>query len=332
MEPPPTISECNEGTQVGKRRLGSFNPLSNAREIMSVVRELSLDDLHAVAVRPPRVAVVSKTVDDARQRALDVFGESAPDLVIAQGEDDPWPNRADVVVLDASARPKRSTGSARVVEVSPGQSTKQIQQAVVAVGDDLEISLGRHFPTLRQAAAMRVVNSTSRVNGQFALMSNIPALVPVVGGVLAAGADTIVLTKNQLMMIYKLAAIHGRDLESRFAIYREMVPVVGAGLVWRTVARDLAALLPFAAGAVPKVMIAFAGTYSAGMAAHVYYTEGKAANAERVREFYSKAVQELRETPNLVRSLPGAGLLKRDDKPPTVIDADYRSDTSLPAS
>lgn len=301
---------------------------------MSVVRELSLDDLHDAAVRPPRVAVIARTVGDARQRALDVFGEDAPALVIAQDENEPWPDRADIVLLDRSSRPPRRTGMSRVVEVSPDQPVAKVQQAVVAVGDDLELGLGRYFPSLRQAASMRVINTTSRVNGQFALMSNIPALVPVIGGVLAAGADTIVLTKNQLLLIYKLAAIHGRDLDNRFAIYREMAPVVGAGLFWRTVARDLAAILPFAAGAVPKVAIAFAGTYAAGMAAHVYYTEGKRASAERMREFYARGIQELKEKPNLIRSIPGGGFLKRDEDAPEpgVIEADYRTDPTSSAS
>ncbi len=315
------------------RRMRAFNPLSNAQELLSVVRELSLDDLHDAALRPPRVAVIARTIGDARQLALDVFGEDAPALVIAQDENEPWPDRADIVLLERAARPPRRTGMSRVVEVSADQPVGKVRQAVVAVGDDLELGLGRYFPSLRQAASMRVINTTSRVNGQFALMSNIPALVPVVGGVLAAGADTIVLTKNQLMLIYKLAAIHGRDLDNRFAIYREMVPVVGAGLFWRTVARDLAAILPFAAGAVPKVAIAFAGTYAAGMAAHVYYTEGKRASAERVREFYSRAIQELKEKPDLLRSIPGGGVLRRDDNSPEprVIKADYRTDSTASA-
>lgn len=316
------------------RRVTAFNPLSNAREILSVVRELSLDDLDDTALRPPRVAVIARTVDDARRIATEVLGDEASDLVVAQGEDAPWPDRADIVLLDRSARTAARSGNARIVEISRDQSPSRTQQLLVAVGDDLELGLGRNFPELRQAASLRVVNSTARVNGQFALMSNIPALVPIVGGMLAAGADTIVLTKNQLMMIYKLAAIHGRDLDDRFGIYREMIPVVGAGLFWRTVARDLAALLPFAAGAVPKVAIAFAGTYSAGMAAHVFYTEGTRASAERMREFYSRAIQELKEKPNLIRSIPGAGFLKRDDEPekPVVIEADYRADSPASAS
>ena len=291
---------------------------------------MSFDDLRDAALRQPRVAVIARNVDEARATAVEVFGPEAPELVVAQGEDEAWPTAADIVLVERRARPAKGRGHyERVVEFSSDEPVERIRQAVVRVGDDMELALGRAFPALRQPAAMQVVNVTSRVNGQFALASNLPALVPVVGGLLAAGADTIVLTKNQLMMIYKLAAIHDRNLDNRFRIYQEMVPVVGAGLFWRTMARDLAAMLPFAAGAVPKVAIAFAGTFAAGMAAHVYYQEGKRVNSTRMREFYRNALQELRDRPDLLRSLPIPNRLRRDDEPRQVIvDVDYKSDAS----
>lgn len=294
------------------------------------MREMSFDDLRDAALRQPRVAVIARNVDEARATAVEVFGPEAPELVVAQGEDEAWPTAADIVLVERRARPAKGRGHyERVVEFSSDEPVERIRQAVVRVGDDMELALGRAFPALRQPAAMQVVNVTSRVNGQFALASNLPALVPVVGGLLAAGADTIVLTKNQLMMIYKLAAIHDRNLDNRFRIYQEMVPVVGAGLFWRTMARDLAAMLPFAAGAVPKVAIAFAGTFAAGMAAHVYYQEGKRVNSTRMREFYRNALQELRDRPDLLRSLPIPNRLRRDDEPRQVIvDVDYKSDAS----
>jgi uncharacterized protein (DUF697 family) len=291
---------------------------------------MSLDDLRDTALRQPRVAVIARSVGEARQVAEDVFGPEAPELVVAQAEQDEWPDGADIVLVERRARPDR--GRSRygiVVEFSSDEPVERIRQAVVRVGDDLELALGRAFPALRPAAAMQVVNVTSRVNGQFALASNLPALVPVVGGVLSAGADTIVLTKNQLMMIYKLAAIHDRDLDNRFRIYQEMVPVVGAGLFWRTVARDLAAMIPFAAGAVPKVAIAFAGTFAAGMAAHLYYQEGKRVDSRRMRQLYRDALQQLRDRPDLLKSLPIPNRLRRDNEPDRVIvDVDYTSEAS----
>lgn len=313
-----------------RSRVSTFNPVSTVREVLSIVREMSFDDLRDAALRQPRIAVIARTRSEARGIAEDVFGPEAPDLVVAQAEDEAWPNVADIVLVERRARPdRRRVHYALILEFSSEEPVERIRQAVVRSGDDMELALGRSFPALRQMAAMQIVNMTSRVNGQFALASNLPALVPIVGGMLAAGADTIVLTKNQLMMIYKLAAIHDRDLDNRFRIYQEMVPVVGAGLFWRTVARDLAALMPFAAGAVPKVAIAFAGTFAAGMAAHVYYQEGKRVDRRRMRQFYRSALQQLKDRPDLLRSLPIPSRLRRDDASGgVVVDVDYASDVS----
>jgi uncharacterized protein (DUF697 family) len=298
------------------------------REVLNIVRELSLDELYDRAVRPPRVAVIARTVDEARGAAEWIFGLEARQQVVALSEDDPWPQLADVVLLDRWARLRRDRQDEVVVEFSRDDPVERVRQALYRTSDDYELALGRQFPELRSSAAMYVVNATSRVNAQFALVSNVPALVPVVGGIMAAGADTIVLTKNQLMMIFKLAAIHGRDIDNRLKIYREMVPVVGAGLFWRTVARELAALMPFAAGTVPKVAIAFAGTYAAGMAAHVFYVEGEKPGSAQMQRFYQQGLRELREVPALLRALPAKARAGRDSTAGVTIDVDYRTDAS----
>lgn len=313
-----------------RSRFSAFNPASTARELFSIVREISLDDLHDAALRQPQVTVIARDLGEARRLAIDIFGDEARDLVVALPEDGDWPVAADIVLIERRANPDRSRERYElVIEFSIDEPLEQTRQAIIRVGDDMELALGRSFPVLRSMAAMHVVNLTSRVNAQFALASNLPALVPVVGGMLAAGADTIVLTKNQLMMIYKLAAIHDRNLDNRFRIYQEMVPVVGAGLFWRTIARDLAAMMPFAAGAVPKVAIAFAGTYAAGMAAHVYYLEGKRVDPRRMREFYRHALDQLRDRPEILKALPIPARLRRGGRDNgVIIDVDYVSETS----
>ncbi|MCO5175711.1 MAG: hypothetical protein M9890_01910 [Thermomicrobiales bacterium] len=302
-------------------------PVDSARQIFQIVREMSFDDLEQAALRRPRLAVVSTTAEDAQVAALDIFGPEASERVVALGEADPLPDLAEIILVEERAWRARAVSDARVVVFSRSEPIERVWQMLFAREPDIELALGRSFPKLRRAAAAHVVNATSRVNAQFAVVSNIPSLVPVVGGLLAAGADTIVLTKNQLMMIYKLAAIYGRDTSNRMAIYREMVPVVGAGLFWRTVARDMAAILPFAAGAVPKVLIAFTGTFVAGMAAQVYYDEGRRPSRDRLDSFRHWAMREIRRTPALLRSVPRLrdGFVNSDAD---VIDVRYTTDVS----
>jgi len=44
---------------------------------------------------------------------------------------------------------------------------------------------------------------------------------------MGAGADFLVLTKNQAMMMIKLAAVYGHSLDSRWRLAAELAPVVG---------------------------------------------------------------------------------------------------------
>jgi uncharacterized protein (DUF697 family) len=292
------------------------------------VREISLDALHEAAERRLRVAVIGPSVEDAQSLAARVFGPEARTHVVAQGDRDPWPRNADVILLDSRARATWESGRNWVIDVAPDDAPESVHQQLVRGGDDIELSLGRTFPIMRECAANHVIMTTSKANAQFAVASNLPALVPVVGGVLSAGADMLVLTKNQLMMIYKLAAVHGQNLDNRWRIYQEMLPVVGAGLAWRSVARSLTAMMPFASGAVPKVAIAYAGTFVAGMAAHIYYHEGTRANAERIRELYQQALHELKSRPALAKAIPRRGRTAESTTAPMLIEASYRSDAS----
>ncbi len=147
-------------------------------------------------------------------------------------------------------------------------------------------------------------------NAQFSLISNIPTLLPIVGNIAAAGADFIVLTKNQVMMLYKLAAAFGRDLHDQRGILQEVLPVVGAGLVWRTVARQATTWLPFAAGTIPKLGIAYVGTMAIGRGAEFYYRTGMKPTRSQMDHFIHQAAEMLRSLNlpvlrNLVRAKNG---------------------------
>src|SRR5262249_49370571 len=140
----------------------------------------------------------------------------------------------------------------------------------------------------------------------------------------AAGADFIVLTKNQVMMLYKLAAVHGRDLHNQRGILQEVIPVVGAGLLWRTIAREAAALLPFAAGAVPQAGGAELVTMVVGRAAEFYYRTGLKPTREQMEQFTRQSMEVLRRLP-----LPGverffADRHGKNSQRPLRIDEPYR--------
>ncbi|MBW3633144.1 MAG: hypothetical protein KY456_08950, partial [Chloroflexi bacterium] len=110
----------------------------------------------------------------------------------------------------------------------------------------------------------------------------------------------IVLTKNQVMMLYKLAAVHGRDLRDQRGILQEVLPVVGAGLIWRTIARQATTWMPFAAGTIPKLAIAYMGTMAVGRAAEFYYRTGLKPTKAHMNQFTRQAAVRLQQL-----NLPG---------------------------
>ncbi len=282
--------------------------------MFSILRELSFDDVRDDAERAPTMLVVAGGDDDARALADFLTGDRASGTVAARSD---VPSSSDlrsyeaVVVQgpDANSRADnirsevdaRAGGAAVFVhEGAVPTDSKQLgdlRQRMMSRMPERAPAFGRAFPAFRPAAAKSVIDETAKANAQFALVSNIPAVVPLVGGLMAASADFLVLTKNQLMLLYKVAAIHGRDLSDQFAIIREMVPVVGAGLAWRTVAREVASFVPFAAGTIPKVAVAYAGTLSVGRAADFYYRFGHKPGRNQMKDFYKQAAERLPALP-----------------------------------
>ena len=122
----------------------------------------------------------------------------------------------------------------------------------------------RRLPALRELAANEEIKAYSLLNGQLAAFSNIPDLIPVLGPLIGATAEMILLTKNQIMLVYRLGAMYGRPPAGITELLAEILPVFGAAYLWRLGARQLAGFIPLGLGIVPKVAIAFVATYAEG--------------------------------------------------------------------
>ena len=289
-----------------------------------LVKEIDPSDITEAADRLPKIEIDAGP-DLVADLTSALGGGASRSSLVFQPAADGVVGSADLVIQDAGDRVIRRVAPRIVIRIDPagqvGVERSDPDRTVVTVAStspavlqaalvpvileklpDHAIALGRHFPTFRQTAAQAIVRSTSRGNAEFAALSNLPALIPVVGGVVGDAADFLVLTKNQVLMLLKLATIYDRDSRHSFGILREILPVVGAGLVWRTVARELAGLLPFAVGTIPKVLIAYVGTYAAGMSALYYYQEGRKPPRDVLQSFQEQALDRAKE---LLARLPG---------------------------
>ncbi len=128
---------------------------------------------------------------------------------------------------------------------------------------DRRAAWGRVFPGFRQPVTDSLIEQTARANAQFAVMADLAARIPMVGQFASTGADFLILTKNQLVLAYQLAAIHGRDLSDQKTALMSAAPFLIAGLGWRELAHRAVRLVP-GAPLVPKAVIAYGGTVVSG--------------------------------------------------------------------
>jgi len=285
---------------------GAFGAVGTVRNFMSVVKEINFDEVRDRAEQVPKVLVLSTDSAAALEAAIRVFGDQPERYVEARtwsesGTTDLTRYDAAIVADPGNTslfdRVRKSAGRGRTENLfslpnTTGSETKgedRLRAELVSTFPDLAPSFGRFFPLFRSAAVKAIVDESARANAQFALISNIPSIVPILGSFVSAGADLIVLTKNQVMMSYKIAAAHGRDLHDQSGVIRELAPVVGAGFLWRSIAREATSFLPLAAGTIPKVAIAYAGTFSVGRTIDYYYRYGKKPSKDQLKQFAKQA-------------------------------------------
>ena len=104
----------------------------------------------------------------------------------------------------------------------------------------------------------------------------------------------LVLTKNQALMVYRLGLAYGAPPEFRDRM-AELGSVVGGGFAWRQLARSLVGLIPVW-GVVPKVAVAYAGTYATGMAAWRWFADNELVSGARLQQHQAIARgRELRQ-------------------------------------
>jgi len=150
-----------------------------------------------------------------------------------------------------------------VVAVPPGQPipVRRVADLIASLTEENGYGLAARLPVLREAVVETIVRHFSRQNGILGVAIFIP------------GADFPVLTLNQLRMIFRIAAAHGEEID------RERIPevlaVVGAGLGFRTVAREALGFVPGIGWAV-KGGVAYLGTKALGKAATAYFEKGGA--------------------------------------------------------
>lgn len=254
------------------------------------IKSFSAKEIAEEAERPFQITVIGDD-DQVRLLAARLALESPTPRDGAHGPANVWP----YLTTHADMRDAPTGGLLLHAEALTADEAKLAQALarIVLERPDLRLSLARHVPAFRPAVVTQFINEASWENARIALISALPGIIPFTDILMPATAigDTILLTKNQGLLLLRIAAAYGLPVDLR-ARTRELLPVVGSAFGWRAVARELVGLVPGGIGVAVKGTIAYAGTYTVGKAAAIYYSTGQTLSGPRLKKLYKDAARD----------------------------------------
>jgi uncharacterized protein (DUF697 family) len=223
-----------------------------------------------------------------------------------------WLDRAARLVTvavatgEASGKVRTQDDRARVaVERIDAGALNAIANAILRLARaEQRVALARELPGLRACVFEDLVTETAKANAGYAFSTGLAEAIPLLDIPLNIG-DVIILTKNQLVMGYRIALAAGKEGHPRDLV-GEIVGVLGGGLLFRQIARQLIGLVPVL-GIVPKVAVAYGGTWAIGRAVVLWATEGRTLTTDRLRQLSREGLARGRQVArSLKRSTPAA--------------------------
>jgi len=150
----------------------------------------------------------------------------------------------------------------------------------------IEVAVGRRLPALRETVAAKLTrdaaSSALKMAAASAVVDHVPVLGIVLGAVASAG-DMVAITGIQIVLMLQIGATYGKDPDVQ-RIW-ELLPVVGGGLGWRALSRELSGFIPVAGVAI-KGAIAYAGTIVVGEGVGFYYEHGRHMTSAQAGQLY----------------------------------------------
>ncbi len=266
----------------------------NIREILQISKELSTEEIRELAEKPFRIALVGSPTrtHDVSEQLLEGLSAAERDRsrqhLICSTD---LPDEPADIVIDCGGGTETILGE-HYQWLLPEQSL-QVARRIITDMPGLAIALARRFPLFREPATEHLIREASRVNGQIAMLSAIPGVIPIASAFLppAAVADIVLLTKNQILLLLKIAAALGLPYHTRDRL-REIVPVVAGAMGWRSLAREFVGIVPGGVGVLVKGAIAYAGTYVVGKSAYWFWTTGEQLSKKEKEKIYRQMLEE----------------------------------------
>jgi uncharacterized protein (DUF697 family) len=163
---------------------------------------------------------------------------------------------------------------------------------LVECAKGVEIAVGRNLPVLRESVAAKLTRDAANNALKVALASAVVDHIPLVGivlGAFASAGDMVAITGIQVMLMLHIEAAYGRD--SDVARTWQLLPIIGGGFGWRTLARELVGFVPVAGIAI-KGAIAYAGTIVVGEGVTFFQEQGRYMTKGQAAALYERAKQD----------------------------------------
>ncbi|HET9095404.1 MAG TPA: hypothetical protein VFN37_01980, partial [Candidatus Baltobacteraceae bacterium] len=148
------------------------------------------------------------------------------------------------------------------------------------------------LPPMRESVAAKLTRDAANNALKIALASAVVDHIPVVGlvmGVFASAGDMMAITGIQMMLMLHIEAAYGKDPDVQRMW--QLLPVIGSGFGWRSLARELSGFIPVAGIAI-KGAIAYAGTIVVGEGVTFYYEHGRHMSSNQAKSLYEKTKSE----------------------------------------
>ncbi len=159
---------------------------------------------------------------------------------------------------------------------------------IVEASKGVEIAVGRRLPPLRETVAAKLTRDAANNSLKVALASALVDHIPVVGvvlGAFASAGDMVAITGFQMMLLLHIEATYGKDPDVQRMW--KLLPVIGGGFGWRTLARELAGFVPVAGVAI-KGAIAYAGTIVVGESVTFFLEHGSHMSKAQASQLYDR--------------------------------------------
>lgn len=287
------------------------NPIKSGTtsQILKAIKQLNPGATDAEAMRRVIIALVGDFEEQLSAMRHVFLGDSPSEDDIQRYE-----NMIRRYILPLDAEGIKNLEQANIILAYPGadidsarlsgsvytydlQNPEGMLKSIISAGagNDYRLAIGARFPATRTEIARSILREISRENAVFAITTALGNVTPNILqpflGVAEGVGDMVILTSNQVRMMFMLGAEYGSKI-GFLPQWKEISSIVGAAFGWRALARELVSKIPFGGGLAPKGAIAYAGTTVIGEGLIFFYTTGRRMTRRETAQAFKKAYSD----------------------------------------